>query len=224
MSDRRFRDRRDAGRVLAGLLERYQDRDDVAVLGLPRGGIPVAYEVARVLGAPLDAFLVRKLGLPGHSELAIGAIASGGIVVLNHDVIRGYGVPVGVIQRVAVQESRELARREQLYRDDRPMIDVSGRTVIVVDDGLATGASMRAAVQALRRLRPAELVVAVPAAPQSACEELAAEADEVVCATTPSPFYAVGAAYRNFKQTSDDEVRELLRPATTGNRSGYTSG
>jgi erythromycin esterase-like protein/predicted phosphoribosyltransferase len=213
MPDRVFRDRRDAGRALAGLLGHHQGRDDVIVLGLPRGGVPVAYEVATALGAPLDVFIVRKLGVPGHEELAMGAIASGGVVVLNDDVVRGMDIPPEVIEQVATEEARELERRERAYREDAPPLDVAGRVVIVVDDGLATGSSMRAAIQALRRLQPAQIVVAVPAAPESTCQELTAEVDEVVCATTPSPFFAVGQHYWDFSQTTDDEVRDLLRAA-----------
>src|SRR3989440_10054497 len=209
-----FRDRRDAGRVLAGLLDRYRGRSDVIVLGLPRGGVPVAYEVATELGAPLDVFLVRKLGVPGHEELAMGAIASGGVVVLNDDVVRGLNLSATAVQQVAEREAQELYRREEAYREGRPMPDFEGKTVIVVDDGLATGSSMRAAILALRQLHPARIVVAVPAAPSSTCQELATEVDEVVCATTPSPFFAVGASYYDFTQTTDDEVRELLQAAS----------
>src|ERR1700704_2131328 len=211
MADREFRDRRDAGRVLAGLLQHYRARDDVVVLHLPRGGVPVAYEVATELAVPLDVFVVRKLGVPGHEEFAMGAIASGGVVVVNDDVIRGLGIAADVVERVADEEGRELARRERVYREARPMEDVTGKVVILVDDGLATGSSMRAAILALRRLRPARIVVAVPAAPESTCQELAAEADEVVCATTPSPFFAVGQSYWDFTQTTDDEVRDPLQ-------------
>jgi predicted phosphoribosyltransferase len=211
MTNRVFRDRRDAGRQLARLLEYYRGRD-VVVLGLPRGGVPVAHEVAKALGAPLDAFLVRKLGVPRHPELAMGALASGGVLVVNDDVIRGGGVTPEIVRQVADQEEQELRRQERTYREGWPMIEVTGRTVIMVDDGLATGASMRAAVVAVRRLRPARIVVAVPAAPQSTCVELRFEADEVVCVTTPLPFFAVGASYRDFTQTTDDEVRALLRP------------
>jgi erythromycin esterase-like protein/predicted phosphoribosyltransferase len=221
MAQHVFRDRRDAGRVLAGLLEHYRNRDDVVVLGLPRGGVPVAYEVATALDAPLDVFLVRKLGLPEHEELAMGAIASGGVIVLNEDVVRGFGITPDIIREVADREGRELARREQAYREGRPMPELSGKTVIVVDDGLATGSSMRAAILALRKLRPASIVVAVPAAPSSTCEELRLEVDEVVCATTPSPFFAVGQSYWDFTQTTDEEVRDLLRaaaPSTMGRR------
>ena len=208
-----FRDRQDAGRVLAGLLHTYRDRPDVVVLALPRGGVPVAYEVARALHAPLDIFTVRKLGVPGHEELAMGAIASGGLMVLVDDVVRGLALSPEVIQQAAAREARELLRRDTTYREGRPRLDVTGRTVIVVDDGLATGASMQAAVEALRRLRPTEIVVAVPAAPESTARDLEALADTVVCATTPSPFLAVGASYWDFDQTSDTLVRDLLRTA-----------
>ncbi|MCU1657377.1 MAG: Erythromycin esterase, partial [Pseudonocardiales bacterium] len=221
--DRLFRDRRDAGHALARLLEDYRDRSDVVVLGLPRGGVPVAYEVATALGAPLDVFLVRKLGVPGREELAMGAIAGGGVVVLNEDVIRGLGITPEAIQEVVEREGRELVRREQAYRNGRPALDVHGKTVIVVDDGLATGASMRAAIQALRELRPALIVVAVPAAPESTCRELASLADEVVCATSPSPFLAVGASYWDFTQTTDEEVRDLLRAAASTSRPAAAS-
>jgi erythromycin esterase-like protein/predicted phosphoribosyltransferase len=213
MSERVFRDRRDAGRVLAGLLQNYRSRDDVVVLGLPRGGVPVAHEVATALDAVLDVFLVRKLGVPGHEELAMGAIASGGAVVLNEDVVIGLGIASDVIREVAERESRELARREQAYREGRSMPELSGKTVILADDGLATGSSMHAAVLALRRLQPARIVVAVPAAPSSTCEQLRLEVDEVVCATTPSPFFSVGQSYWDFTQTTDEEVRDLLRAA-----------
>ncbi|MDX6333540.1 MAG: hypothetical protein QOG05_880 [Streptosporangiaceae bacterium] len=220
MPDRLFRDRRDAGRVLASLLDRYRDRPDVIVLGLARGGVPVGYEVAAALGAPLDVFLVRKLGVPGREELAMGAIASGGVLVLNDDVVRGLGIAPETIQRVAEEEGRELQRREQAYRDGRPALDVAGQVVILADDGLATGASMRAAVEALRQQGPARIVVAVPAAPESACREQAVMADEVVCATTPSPFFAVGASYWDFTQVTDEEVRDLLRAAATSRPAG----
>jgi erythromycin esterase-like protein/predicted phosphoribosyltransferase len=213
MSDRVFHDRRDAGRVLAGLLDRYRGNPDVIVLGLPRGGVPVAYEVATAIGAPLDVFVVRKLGVPDREEVAMGAIASGGVLVINDDVVRGLGIGPDVLQRVAEQEGRELIRREQAYREGRPVPELADRTVVLVDDGLATGASMRAAIHALRKLEPARIVVAVPAAPQSTCQELDALADEVVCATTPSPFHAVGQSYWDFTQTTDEEVRDLLRAA-----------
>jgi erythromycin esterase-like protein/predicted phosphoribosyltransferase len=215
VADHVFRDRRDAGRVLAGLLDGYRERLGVLVLALPRGGVPVGYEVATALGVPLDVFLVRKLGVPGREELAMGAIASGGIIVANDDVIRGLDITPEVVARVAVQEGRELARREQAYREGRPPPDIAGRTVILVDDGLATGASMRAAILALQQHEPDRIVVAVPAAPESTCRELATMVDDVVCATTPSPFFAVGASYWDFSQTTDEEVRDLLRAATT---------
>jgi len=209
----RFRDRADAGRLLAERLSHYAGRDDVLVLGLPRGGVPVAAEVARALGAPLDVFLVRKLGLPGQEELAMGAIASGGARVLNEELVETLGIPEALIDAVAAREEEELGRRERLYRGERPPPEVEGKTIILVDDGLATGSSMRAAVAALRRLHPARIVVAVPTAPVSTCEELRPEVDELVCARTPQPFYAVGIWYENFNQTTDEEVRRLLAEA-----------
>ncbi|MFD8533219.1 DUF2267 domain-containing protein [Streptosporangium canum] len=213
MADRLFQDRRDAGRVLAGLLGHYRGRPGVVVLGLPRGGVPVAYEIAGALAAPLDVFLVHKLGVPYHEELAMGAIAGGGVMVLNDDVVWSRGLSRETIRKTAERERRALLRRERLYRDARPMIELDGKVVIVVDDGLATGASMRAAIQALGRLRPARVVVAVPAAPASTCRELEALVDEVVCASTPEPFFAVGQSYVDFTQTGDAEVRDLLRAA-----------
>ncbi len=218
MPDRLFRDRRDAGRALARLLGPYGDRGDVVVLALPRGGVPVGYEVATALGAPLDVFLVRKLGVPGHEELAMGAIASGGTVVINDDVIRGFRIGPKVVQRVAEQEGQELLRREQAYREGRPPPDVTGKVVILVDDGLATGSSMLAAVHAVRQQHPRQIVVAVPAAPESTCRELGSVVDDVVCATTPSPFLAVGESYWDFTQTTDEEVRQLLREAADTRR------
>jgi predicted phosphoribosyltransferase len=209
-----YRDRHDAGRRLAELLSRYANRPDVLVLALPRGGVPVAYEVARALNAPLDVFIVRKLGVPGHEELALGAIASGGIRVLNNEVMRALHIPKQVVEEIAAREQRELERREQLYRDGRPAPDVRGRTVILIDDGLATGATMRAALQALRQQQPARLVLAVPVAAPSTCLEFLGEADEVICARTPDPFFAVGLWYQNFEQTSDQEVHDLLAQAT----------
>ncbi|GHE30360.1 hypothetical protein GCM10017673_36290 [Streptosporangium violaceochromogenes] len=214
MSDQLFQDRREAGRVLAGLLGRYRDRTDLVVMALPRGGVPVAYEVALALGAPLDVFVVRKLGLPGREELAMGAIAGGGVIVFNEDLVGALDISPRVIGRVAEREGRELLRRERLYREGRPPPDLAGKTVLLVDDGLATGASMRAAVEALRAHRPAWIVVAVPTAPEASCLELDALADEVVCAVTPSPFLAVGMSYEDFAQTTDEEVRDLLRAAS----------
>jgi predicted phosphoribosyltransferase len=208
-----FRDRFEAGRHLARRLQRYARRADVLVLGLPRGGVPVAYEVARNLGAPLDVFLVRKLGLPGHEELAMGAIASGGVRVVNDEVVGALQVPVEMLDRAAARESLELERRERAYRGDLPPQDVTGKVAILVDDGLATGSTMRAAVRALRRLDPERIVVAVPVAAPPTCEQLRAEADEVVCVLTPDPFRAVGVWYDDFTQTDDDEVRALLDAA-----------
>jgi putative phosphoribosyl transferase len=205
-----FINRREAGVELAGRLERYRDRDDVVVLGLPRGGVPVAYEVARALKAPLDVFLVRKLGVPRHRELAMGAIASGGVRVLNDEVVGWYGVPKAVIDAVAREELAELDRRERAYRDGRPLIDVRNRTVLLIDDGLATGSSMKAAVEAVRALGPARIVVAVPVGAPETCSALGHVADETVCARTPDPFSAVGLWYEDFSQTTDEEVRELL--------------
>jgi predicted phosphoribosyltransferase len=208
-----YEDRREAGRRLAQKLSRYADRTDVIVLGLPRGGVPVAFEVAQALGAPLDVFLVRKLGVPGHQELAMGAIASGGVRVLNEEVVRGLGVSAQVIDRVAAREQRELERRERAYRGDQPAPEVRGRTAILVDDGLATGASMKAAVNALRVRGPARIVVAVPVAPPETCAEFRDDVDEVVCAATPRPFFGVGAWYQDFSQTTDSQVKALLRRA-----------
>ena len=213
---RPYRDRAEAGRVLAEELTEYAGRDDVLVLALPRGGVPVAFEVARALKAPLDVFLVRKLGTPGREELAMGAIATGGVRLLNEEVVRHLRIPDEVLDRVTAAELEELRRRERAYRDDLPAPAVAGRTVILVDDGLATGASMRAAVAALRQMQPARIVVAVPIAAPATCEEFQDEVDQVVCARTPEPFYAVGLWYEDFSQTSDDEVRELLRRAAEG--------
>src|SRR5947207_3048537 len=205
-----FHDRRDAGRQLAAELSAYGGRADVVVLALPRGGVPVAYEVAKALGAPLDVFLVRKIGVPGHEELAMGAIASGGVRVVNEDVVRELGIPKSLFDAVATEELQELERRERAYRDDRPPPDVRGKTVILVDDGLATGSSMRAAIAALRRLGPAKIVVAVPVGAPEVCAEFQDVADDAVCAQTPMAFRAVGLWYEDFSQTTDEEVRELL--------------
>jgi putative phosphoribosyl transferase len=210
---RPFRDRNEAGRLLAGKLKAYANRPDVLVLALPRGGVPVAYEVARALNAPLDIFLVRKLGVPGHEELAMGAIASGGMRVLNEDVVHYLRVPNEAIERVARQEQQELERREREYRGDQPAPEVRGRTVILIDDGLATGSTMRAAVMALKQQQPSRIIAAVPIASESTCNEFKAVVDEIVCALTPEPFYAVGLWYEDFSQTTDEEVRDLLKRA-----------
>jgi predicted phosphoribosyltransferase len=209
----RFRNRSEAGRVLAQTLEPYKNRADVLVLALPRGGVPVAYEVASALNAPLDVFIVRKLGVPGHEELAMGAIASGGIRALNSSVIEQLNIPESVIDAVAAREGEELQRRERLYRDGRPSPAIANQIVILVDDGLATGSTMKAAVAALRRLSPAKIVVAVPTAPSETCQELKRQADEVICAVTPEPFFAVGQWYDDFAQTTDAEVTELIQRA-----------
>ena len=208
-----FRDRTEAGRMLAAKLTRYANRSDVVVLGLPRGGVPVAYEVARQLHVPLDVFLVRKLGLPGHEELAMGAIATGGVRVLNQDVVRALGIPEDIIESVANREQQELERRERIYRGNRPPVDVRDRIVILVDDGLATGSSMRAAVAALRQQEPGRIVIAVPIGALQTCGELRDEADEIVCHYTPEPFHAVGLWYEDFSQTTDQEVHDLLERA-----------
>jgi len=210
MVGKRFRDRREAGRLLAAQLSAYAKRPDVLVLALPRGGVPVAAEVASALGAPLDVFVVRKLGVPGHEEYALGAIATGGVRVLNEEVVQALRIPDRVIDALAGREQEELARRERVYRGHRPPPDVRGRTVILVDDGLATGATMHAAIRALRQQQPARIVVAVPTASPETCAELKTEVDDVICATTPDPFYAVGLWYEDFSQTTDEEVRELL--------------
>jgi putative phosphoribosyl transferase len=215
----RFRNRAEAGRTLARLLSRYAGRDDVVVLALPRGGVPVAFEVARELGAPLDVFVVRKLGLPGHEELAMGALASGGLLVLDENLIRRLGLGNAELERAVALELRELDRREQVYRGDRDQFDLSGKTVILVDDGLATGATMKAAALAVRQHNPARIVVAVPVASRRTCDEFRADADEIVCAVTPEPFHAVGLWYDDFSQTSDDEVQELLARAAEWRRS-----
>lgn len=213
MTGVRFRDRVDAGQQLAAKLTEYAGRPDVLVLGLPRGGVPVAFEVAKALNARLDMFLVRKLGVPGHEELAMGAIASGGVRVLNDEVMDMLRVPDHVVDAVAEREQQELERRENAYREGRPPPEVRGQTVILVDDGLATGSTMRAAAEALRQQAPRHLIVAVPVAARETCDEFRDRVDDVVCASTPEPFHAVGQWYENFSQTTDDEVRELLRQA-----------
>lgn len=218
---RGFVDRAEAGRLLAPKLQRYAHQPDVLVLALPRGGVPVACEVARALSAPIDVFVVRKLGTPGQRELAMGAIASGGVLVLNEDVIRLMRIPEDVIDGVAAEEQREMERRERAYRGARPAPDLKGRTLILVDDGLATGSTMHAAVAALRQRRPAKIVVAIPVAPPSALQEFAREADEVVCLLAPDePFDGVGRWYMDFSQTTDKEVRELLERAYCEETSG----
>jgi putative phosphoribosyl transferase len=214
----RFRDRTEAGRRLADGLREYAGRPDVLVLALPRGGVPVAYEVARALDAPLDVFLVRKLGVPGHEELAMGAIASGGVRVLNERVLAIAGVDERTVDAVAAEEQRELERREAAYRGDRPALDVRGRTVVLVDDGLATGSTMRAAAVALKEQNPRRLVIAVPVAAGETCDEFRGEVDEIVCASTPEPFYGVGMWYEDFSQTTDEEVVRLLAEAPAPHR------
>lgn len=208
-----FPDRSEAGRVLATKLSKYAGRDDVIVLGLPRGGVPVAYEVARSLRVPLDVFIVRKLGVPGFEELAVGAIASGGVRVLNEDVMRALPNANEIVEAVTQRETAEVERRESKYRDGRAAPEIRGRTVILVDDGLATGATMRAAVKALRQRGVAKIVVAVPVGPPDTCREFQDVADEVVCASAPEFFQAVGQYYEDFSQTSDEEVRDLLARA-----------
>lgn len=208
-----FSDRRDAGRKLAALLTNYADQDDVRVLGIPRGGVQVAFEIAVFLSAPLDVFLLRKLGVPGEEELAFGAIASGGVRVLDHETIRSFGISEQEIERVTDMELRELHRREAAYREDRGPLEAEGKTVILVDDGIATGSSMRAGVQALRQLQPRRIVVAVPVAPFRASEQLKADIDEFVCLETPMFFQAIGQFYDDFSQVPDEEVLALLAKA-----------
>jgi putative phosphoribosyl transferase len=207
-----FRDRVDAGRQLAKALAVYSDRDDLQLLALPRGGVPVAFEVARALRAPLDVFIVRKLGLPGHEEYAMGAIA-GGVTVLDDAVVKRFGITASAVADVIDRERLELQRREELYRGGQPAPELAGKTVILIDDGLATGSTMKAAVAALRKEKARRVIVAVPIGAYDTCEMLRDEADAVVCAQTPEPFYAVGVWYDDFKQTTDEEVRELLDTA-----------
>src|SRR6202051_2677993 len=217
-----FRDRTDAGRILATQLAAYANRPEVLVLALPRGGVPVAYEVARALGAPLDVFVVRKLGVPGYEELAMGAVATGGVRVLNDQLVERLGIPEQMIDAVAARELQELARRERRYRGGRPPPDVRGRTVILVDDGLATGATMHAAIEALRQQKPTRIVVAVPTASPETCEEMKTKADDVICAITPEPFQAIGRWYQDFSQTTDEEVEALLSRRNVPNNSRVT--
>jgi putative phosphoribosyl transferase len=213
-----FEDRQEGGRALAEVLADRADLANAVILGLPRGGIPVAAEVAHLVRAPLDVFLVRKLGVPGHEELAMGAIASGGVRVLNEAIVRELAIPAPEIDRVAAEELEELDRREQLYRDGRKPVPIDGRHAVVVDDGLATGATMRVAVIALRRLGPSRITVAVPVGAPESCSELSEVADEVVCAAAPQPFYAVGLWYRRFSQTTDEEVIRLLAGSAEASR------
>lgn len=208
-----FRDRREAGERLAEALLPVVPKEKVIVLGIPRGGVPVAYEVARRLGAPLDVCVVRKLGVPGHEELAMGAIASGGVELLTQRIVRELRITPQEIEHVVERERKELERREHAFRDGRPALEVRGQTVILVDDGLATGASMKAAVTALRQRHPAAIIVAVPVAPPSTCREVRRMTDGCICAHTPEPFLGVGEWYRDFRQTTDEEVRELLAAA-----------
>jgi putative phosphoribosyl transferase len=213
MEKEQFRDRTEAGQLLASKLTAYIDHPDVLVLALPRGGVPVAFEVARALHAPLDVLVVRKLGVPGYEELAMGAIASGGIRVLNDDVVRMLGISEAAINKEAAQEQHEVERRECLYRGDRPASEVHGRTIILVDDGIATGATMRAGVAAVRQRQPARIIIAVPVAASATCEEFGAQVDELVSVIRPEEFYAVGSWYEHFTQTTDEEVRNLLEHA-----------
>jgi len=206
----KFRNRQEAGLEVAARLENYADREDVLVLGLPRGGVPVAYVVATVLGLPLDIFVLRKLGVPGHEELAFGAIGSGGVRILNADVVDRLGISELEIAAITQEETKELKRREKRYRGSRPPLDVSGRTVILVDDGIATGASIRAAIHAIRKMRPAAIVVATPVAPRATCNLLRREVDELVCVKSPEPFYGVGQFYQDFSEVPDEEVVAML--------------
>jgi len=213
MKGQRFLNRMEAGQLLAEKLKAYANRGDVLVLALPRGGVPVAFEVARALHAPLDVMIVRKLGVPGQEELAMGAIASGGVRVLNEDVVQMLALPEEVVNKVAAHEQRELERREHLYRGNWPAYDIHDRIIILVDDGIATGATMRAAASAVRKQHPARIIIAVPVAAYETCREFTAEVDEVVCVSIPEAFLAVGFWYEHFDQTSDEEVRQLLERA-----------
>ena len=205
-----FRNRQEAGRELAARLAKYANREDVLILGVPRGGVPVAFEVATALHLPLDVFVLRKLGVPGHEELAFGAIGSGGARILNADIVSELGISELDISAATKEQTAELERREQLYRGNRPPFHVHGQTVILVDDGIATGASLRAAIHAIRKMRPAAIVVATPVAPRETCNHLRPEVDELICVQIPEPFYGVGEFYRDFSQVSDEQVVELL--------------
>jgi predicted phosphoribosyltransferase len=209
----RFRDRTEAGRLLASKLVRYVSRPNLLILALPRGGVPVAFEIARTLHAPLDIFLVRKLGVPGQEELAMGAVSSGNVRVLQGDVVEAFGIPQSVIEAATAEEIRELARRERAFRGDRPSPQIRGWNIILVDDGLATGSTMHAAVVALKQQEPERIIVAVPVASRETCDEFKSEVDEVICLRTPASFYAVGLCYETFPQLTDEEVREFLRKA-----------
>src|SRR5574340_90957 len=211
-----FRDRREAGKLLATKLTAFANQHDVLILALPRGGVPVAFEIAKALHAPLDVMVVRKLGVPGQEELAMGAIATGGVRILNDDVLQFLNIPDELIDKIATYEQHELERRERLFRGERFPHRIPGRTVILVDDGIATGATMHAAVAALKQLGPARIIIAVPTAAPSTCDEFANEVDEIVCLIRPEPFIAVGYWYRHFLQTSDEEVRSLLDQANHG--------
>ena len=213
-----FANRKEAGQKLAQRLRKYANRGDVIVLGAPRGGVPVAFEIATDLKAPLDVFVLRKLGVPGREELAFGAIASGGVRILNRDIVEGLGITGLDIERVTRAEKQELERRERAYRGGKAALDVSGLIVILVDDGVATGSTMKAAVRALRQMKPARIVIAVPVAPPSTCNQLQFEADELVCLEMPEPFYGVGQFYSDFSQVSDEEVKELLDTASQTRR------
>lgn len=219
-----YSDRREAGKILASKLTKYRDHPDVIVLALPRGGVPVAYEVAQTLNAPLDIFLVRKLGVPGHEELAMGAIATGEVRVLNDEVVEYLNIPESVIDEIAAEELRELKRRERAYRGDRAEPDVRDKTVILVDDGLATGSTIRAAAQALRQQGPKKIVVAVPVSAVQTCDEYRIGVDEIVCAVTPEPFLGVGRWYDDFSQTTDYEVHDLLERARAAEEKTFPTG
>jgi putative phosphoribosyl transferase len=219
-----FKDRTAAGQALASHLADYANQSDVLVLALPRGGVPVAFEVAKALNAPLDVLIVRKLGVPDNTELAMGAIASGGVRIINQQIVTEVGIPDEVIARVAAQEQRELERREAMYRGDEPFPELQGRTIILVDDGLATGATMWAAVLAVRQKQPKEIVIAIPVAASETCQQLESKVEKIVCAATPSPFYSVGMWYEDFPQTTDDQVRELLIQANNHHQSLSTVG